>query len=137
MAPESPRSNGLSANVYSFLILLRQIVTKRTQYRNIMSRTKVAAKMVKRHLRPNLAFREPESSRKIHENGGSADPGRGVYLLTCEKCSRTPFFVTSRRRRCPNRDNRVAGHGATQILVTKNHVTAIPRKFFASGSRRR
>ena len=78
MAPEvakMEKSYGLPADVYSFSILLWQIVTKRTPYGQISSPTEFAAKVVKGNLRPNLAHVESESIRNILENGWSADPG--------------------------------------------------------------
>jgi serine/threonine-protein kinase TNNI3K len=77
MAPEVAKmdeSYGFPADVYSFSILLWQIVTKRIPYGHITSPTEFAAKVVKGNQRPNLAYVECESLRDIVENGWTTDP---------------------------------------------------------------
>ena len=79
MAPEVAKGEstyGFSVDVYSFSILLWQIVTKRTPYERLKSRTKLVAKVVDGNVRPNLAYVESEQLRNILENGWTADPGK-------------------------------------------------------------
>ena len=78
MAPEVAKmdeSYGFPADVYSFSILLWQIVTRRIPYGHISTPTEFAAKVVKGNQRPNLAYVECESLRGILENGWTTDPG--------------------------------------------------------------
>jgi serine/threonine protein kinase len=78
MAPEvakMDKSYGFPADVYSFSILLWQIVTKCIPYGRISSPTEFAAKVVKGNLRPDLTHVKSESLRDILENGWTADPG--------------------------------------------------------------
>ena len=77
MAPEvakMQKSYGLPADVYSFSILLWQIVTIRTPFGHISCPTEFASRVVKGGLRPNLACVESASIRNFLENGWSVDP---------------------------------------------------------------
>ncbi|KAI2493680.1 protein tyrosine kinase [Fragilaria crotonensis] len=77
MAPEvakMDKSYGFPADVYSFSILLWQVVTKRIPYGRISSPTEFAAKVVNGNQRPSLKHVESESLRDILENGWTADP---------------------------------------------------------------
>ncbi|KAI2504896.1 protein tyrosine kinase [Fragilaria crotonensis] len=77
MAPEVSKmedSYGYPADVYSFSILLWQIVTKRTPYSRIPSPTELADLVKNKNVRPNLAHVESALLRDLLENGWSADP---------------------------------------------------------------
>ena len=77
MAPEVSKmdgSYGYPADVYSYSILLWQIVTKRTPYERIPSPKELADLVHNKNLRPNLAKVESALLRNLLEDGWSADP---------------------------------------------------------------
>ena len=78
MAPEVAAmsdSYGFPADVYSFTILLWQIVTTRTPYADILSPTDFASQVLKANKRPSLAQIDcSDSLKSLMESGWSADP---------------------------------------------------------------
>ncbi len=66
---------GFPADVYSFSILLWQIVTSRTPYADILSPAELASKVVTENKRPSLAQIDfSDSLKSLMESGWSADP---------------------------------------------------------------
>jgi hypothetical protein len=78
MAPEVARldtSYGFPADVYSFSILLWQIVTNRVPYGNI-SLPEFAVKVVRGNKRPPLKLVESDELKALLESGWAVDPNR-------------------------------------------------------------
>jgi serine/threonine protein kinase len=77
MAPEVAQNHhfySFPADVYSFTILLWQIVTTQTPFARISSRAEFAAKVFKKNKRPCLKGIESEPLRNLLETGWAADP---------------------------------------------------------------
>jgi serine/threonine protein kinase len=79
MAPEvarMERSYGFPADVYSFTILLWQIITDRVPYASIASGVEFAAKVVNGNVRPNLKYVDSDLLKKLLFAGWASDPER-------------------------------------------------------------
>jgi len=77
MAPEIARHDakyGLPADVYSFSILLWQIVTTRTPFQEMTSASQLAAKVVMGNKRPRLRLVSSQGLRRLIEEGWSPNP---------------------------------------------------------------
>jgi len=77
MAPEIARHDamyGFPVDVYSFSIMLWQIVTNRTPFKEIKSASVLAAKVVMGNKRPPVRFVQSEALRKLLKSGWSANP---------------------------------------------------------------
>jgi hypothetical protein len=94
MAPEVAAMSdayGFPADVYSFTILLWQIVTTRTPYADIVSPTDFASKVLKEHKRPSLAQIDcSDSLKSLMESGWSVDPlKRPTFSVICQELDAT------------------------------------------------
>jgi serine/threonine protein kinase len=90
MAPEVTAMSdtyGFPADVYSFTILLWQIVTSKTPYADILSPAELAVKVVKESKRPSLSQIDfSDSLKSLVESGWSVDPTkRPTFSVICEE----------------------------------------------------
>ena len=67
---------GFPADVYSFTILLWQILTNRVPFAKILCRIQFIAKVVHGKKRPNLNYVDDDRLRMLIESGWSEDPNR-------------------------------------------------------------
>lgn len=77
MAPEVARMDddyGFPADVYSFSILLWQIVTHRTPYKKITTTAQFDTRVVKKHQRPSLSYVENAQLKNLLEAGWCPHP---------------------------------------------------------------
>ena len=76
---------GFPADVYSFTILLWQIVTSKTPFASILSPTELASKVVNENKRPSLAKIDYSYAlMSLMESGWSADPTeRPTFSVIC------------------------------------------------------
>lgn len=77
MAPEIARHDvqyGLSADVYSFSIMLWQIITARTPFQEFSSASQLAAKVVMGNKRPRSRLIPSSALRRLLEEGWSPNP---------------------------------------------------------------
>jgi len=77
MAPEIARHDptySFPVDVYSFCIMLWQIVTNRTPFNEIKSASVLAAKVTHGNKRPRLRFVQSEALRELIKSGWSANP---------------------------------------------------------------
>jgi serine/threonine protein kinase len=97
MAPEVASMSdtyGFAADVYSFSILLWQIVTTRTPFADIVSPRDFASKVLKANKRPSLAQIDcPDSLKRLMETGWSADPlKRPTFSVICRELDQTLIY---------------------------------------------
>jgi serine/threonine protein kinase len=90
MAPEVSAMSGaygFPADVYSYTILLWQMVTAKTPFAHILSPAELASKVGKENERPNIAHVDGSESLKIlMESGWSADPTHHpTFSLICNE----------------------------------------------------
>lgn len=78
---------GFPADVYSFSILLWQILTTRTPFADILSPTELASKVLKENKRPGLGQLEcPDTLKNLMKSGWSTDPlKRPTFSAFCEE----------------------------------------------------
>lgn len=77
MAPEVARHDvrySFSADVYSFSIMLWQIVTSRVPFREMKSASQLAAKVIMGNKRPRIGLVPIEELRRLIEAGWSSNP---------------------------------------------------------------
>jgi serine/threonine protein kinase len=90
MAPEvsvTSGTYGFPADVYSFTILMWQIVTTRTPFASILSPAELASKVLNENKRPSTTHVDcSDSLKSLMESGWSADPAqRPTFTVVCEK----------------------------------------------------
>ncbi len=90
MAPEvaaMSENYGFPADVYSFMILLWQILTTRTPFADILSPAELASKVLKENKRPSLSQIDfSDSLKNLMKSGWSADPlERPSFSFICEE----------------------------------------------------
>jgi len=88
MAPEVARMDGTygyPADVYSFSILLWQIVTRRVPFASISCQMDFASKVLKEHLRPSLSMVESAIVRDILWKGWSVNQCERPSFLAIRK----------------------------------------------------
>ena len=90
MAPEVSATSGtygFPADVYSYTILLWQMVTTRTPFASILSPAELASKVLNENKRPSLAQVDcSESLKSLMESGWAGNPTqRPTFSVICEK----------------------------------------------------
>jgi len=87
MAPEVAKMQdtyGFPADVYSFTILLWQILTNRVPFAKITTLTRFTANVVEGKKRPNLKYVHDDRLRMLIKSGWSDDPSRRPTFAAIE-----------------------------------------------------